>query len=140
MDIRDVMTADPDVCLAVEPCARAAHLMRQRKCGFVPIVDSYATMRVIGVVTDRDIAMFLSEVEVTATQVPLERCMTCAPATIVSEATCEEAATLMGRMGVHRLPVVHDGRLVGVIAMKDLAAAAGRNGIAHEIGAERATV
>jgi len=49
MQIRELMTADPEACLATESCAAAIAIMRRRNCGFVPIVDSHTTRRVIGV-------------------------------------------------------------------------------------------
>ncbi len=51
------MPADPEACLPSDSCAAAVAIMRRRNCGFVPIVDSHATKRLIGVVTDRDIAV-----------------------------------------------------------------------------------
>jgi signal-transduction protein with cAMP-binding, CBS, and nucleotidyltransferase domain len=54
-------------------------------------------------------------------QVAVEECMTRQPKTIGPDAELEDAATLMEALAVHRLPVVDEGRLVGVLSLKDIA-------------------
>ena len=127
MQIRELMTADPDACLAMDNCAAAGEIMRRRNCGFVPIVDNQATKRVIGVVTDRDVAIYLTKVNRPADQVRLEACMTRDVKTILPDASLEQAARLMETAAIHRLPVVDgEGRLIGVLSLKDIAVAADR--------------
>lgn len=124
MHIRELMTADPEACLATDNCADAVAIMRRRNCGFVPIVDSQAAKRVIGVVTDRDIALHLGQTDDRAGHVPLRACMTKDAKTIAPSATLQEAAKLMEQFAIHRLPVVENGRLIGVLSLKDIAVAA----------------
>ena len=55
MRARDIMTKDP-VCLRRDDTARrAAEVMRDSDCGVIPIVDD--NRRVIGIITDRDLAI-----------------------------------------------------------------------------------
>lgn len=124
MHIRELMTADPEACLATDSCATAVAIMRRRNCGFVPIVDSHATKRVVGVVTDRDIALHFERVNRPASEVPVAGCMTKDPKTIAPDAGLNEAAKIMEQCAIHRLPVVEQGRLVGVLSLKDIAVAA----------------
>ncbi len=126
MQIREIMTTDPEACLKIDSCAIAVGIMRQRNCGFVPVVDSHVTKRLIGVVTDRDIALHFEDVIRPAMEVPVEECMTRDVKTIAPDATLNEAAKLMEQFAVHRLPVVERGRLVGVLSLKDIAVAADR--------------
>ena len=124
MQIRELMTAEPEACLATDSCAAAVAIMRRRKCGFVPIVESHATKRIIGVVTDRDIALYFEHVNQPASEVPVAGCMTKDPKTIAPSANLNDAAAIMEQFAIHRLPVVDNGRLVGVLSLKDIAVAA----------------
>ena len=124
MQIRELMTAEPEACLATDSCAAAVAIMRRRNCGFIPIVDSHATKRVVGVVTDRDIALHFERINRPATEVPVSGCITKDVKTIAPSASLSEAAKLMERYAIHRLPVVDNGRLVGVLSLKDIAVAA----------------
>ena len=124
MQIRELMTADPEACLPSDSCAAAVVIMRRRDCGFVPIVDSQATKRLIGVVTDRDIALHLGQADDEADVVPAKACMTKDVTSIAPSANLNDAAKLMEQFAIHRLPVVEHGRLVGVLSLKDIAVAA----------------
>ena len=126
MKIRDLMTKDPEACTPEDSCLVAGEIMRRRNCGFVPVVDKWETRRVVGVVTDRDIALHLIRADRPASQVPVGDCMTRSPKIISSEACLDEASEIMEFAAVHRLPVVEEGRLVGVLALKDIAAYARR--------------
>ena len=124
MQIRELMTVNPEACVATDSCAKAVSIMRRRNCGFVPVVDSAATKRVVGVVTDRDIALHLEQVNRPASEVPVTGSMTRDVKTLAPDAGLNEAAKLMEQFAIHRLPVVERGRLVGVLSLKDIAVAA----------------
>jgi CBS domain-containing protein len=124
MHIREIMTAEPEACLPTESCADAVAIMMRRNCGFVPVVDSRTTRRVVGVITDRDIALHLGPADDKAGDVPVKACMTKKVIGIGPSAGLNEAARLMERFAVHRLPVLENGRLVGVLSLKDIAVAA----------------
>ena len=124
MEARDLMTREPDVCLPTDSCAVAADIMRRRPCGFVPVVDGPATRRVVGVVTDRDLALYLAQADCCASEAPVSACMTREVKTVTQDAELEEVARTMEGAGVHRLPVIERGRLVGVLSLSDLALAA----------------
>ncbi len=55
MQVKDVMTADPACCTPDTPLPKVAGLMVDNDCGEIPVVESTAGKRPIGVVTDRDI-------------------------------------------------------------------------------------
>lgn len=124
MDARELMTANPEACLPTDTCAVAAGIMRRRSCGFVPVVESQETRRVIGVVTDRDLALHLVQADRRAGEVPVSACMTREVRMVAPDAELEEIAGTMEAAAVHRVPVVEDGRLVGVLSVSDMARAA----------------
>ena len=126
MEIRELMTRDPEACLATESCAVAVNIMRRRNCGFVPVVDGHVTKQVIGVVTDQDIALYLEYANRRASEVSVKECMTTEVKTIRQGADLNEAARMMEQFAVHQLPVIEDGQLVGVLSLKDIAVAANK--------------
>jgi CBS domain-containing protein len=119
---KDVATCGPD-----DPLNRAAQLMWERDCGFVPVVESPERRRVVGVVTDRDACMAaytrghpLAEIRVG--DVMSTGIRACKPSDDLAAA--EEK---MREAQVHRLPVVDDAeQLLGVISLADIAREAGR--------------
>ena len=126
MRIREFMTTNAKACVPEQSCATVGEIMRRRQCGFVPIVDSPKTKRVIGVVTDRDIMLHLIRVDRPASRVAVKACMTNAPTTISSEANLEDAVRVMKEAALRRLPVVDRRKLVGVLSLQDIALAARR--------------
>ena len=124
MQVRELMTTDPAVCTTSDTCARAGELMRQRQCGFLPIVESPAAKRLVGVLTDRDLALHLTRTNAPANTVKIAACMTANPTAVAPEADLTEAAQLMESLAVHRLPVVQNGQVIGVLSLKDIAIAA----------------
>lgn len=124
MRIRDLMTKDPEACVPADSCTKAGEIMLRRNCGFVPVVEDQKTRRVIGVVTDRDIALHVVRADCRPSELPVQACMTRAPKVISPDAELDEAAEAMQAAAIHRLPVVEGGVLVGVLALKDIAGAA----------------
>ncbi len=122
MKARDVMTPNPDVLTPDEPVSRAAQVMRDRNVGIVPIVENRSSMKLCGVITDRDIAIrHVAEghdnnckVADEVSREPL--------ATVNPDADVKDVMNVMKRDQVRRVPVVEgDNRLVGIIAQADIA-------------------
>jgi len=57
MKAREMMTSHPEVVTPKDPISRAAGIMRDRDIGMVPVVDDTSRMSLVGVITDRDIAV-----------------------------------------------------------------------------------
>lgn len=121
MQVRELMTADPDACTPHDTLDVAGEIMRRRTCGFVPVVDDQTAKKVVGVITDRDIALYLTRTNAPANRITVEMCMTKDPKVVGPEAELTEAAQAMEEIVVHRLPVVEHGKLVGVLSLKDIA-------------------
>jgi CBS domain-containing protein len=117
--IRDVMRANPCAIDADKPVSYAAKMMRDENVGFAPIVEGD---RLIGTITDRDIAV---KVVAEGGQPDQTRVREIASTNLVTadpDQDLGEALRLMASNQVRRLPVVEeDGRLVGVVAQKDVA-------------------
>ncbi len=122
MKARDVMTPNPDVLTPDEPVTRAAQLMRDRNVGIVPVVEDKSSMKLRGVITDRDIAIrHVAEGHPNncrvADEVSKQRL-----ATVQPDADVKDVMEVMMREQVRRVPVVEgDNRLVGIVAQADIA-------------------
>ncbi len=119
MVVRDLM--NPSV-VTVEPgssAALAARLISRHNVGALPVCGADRKLR--GMVTDRDIVLRCVAAEEDPAQTPVRDIMTRACASISPGADCREATRLMAVQQVRRLPVVEDGRLVGIVSLADLA-------------------
>ncbi|MFJ8928762.1 MULTISPECIES: CBS domain-containing protein [unclassified Streptomyces] len=116
--VREVMT--PGV-VAVRPDAslvEAAQLMRAQDIGDVLVADE---MQVVGVLTDRDIALRAVADGADPLTVSAEAVCTPHPVAIGPDDEVSAAVALMREYAVRRLPVVQDGQAVGMVSLGDLA-------------------
>ena len=122
MRVRDLMSQHVCCCQPDATLNDAARIMWEHDCGAVPVVESSSTKHVIGMVTDRDIAMaaYLQGRPLDSRHVAsvMSRFLaTCKP-----EDTLESAEQTMASHHVRRLPVVDsEGDLVGLISIAHLA-------------------
>ena len=122
MKAREVMTAKPEVVTRSDSIRKAAEIMRERDVGLVPIVDDRTSMKVKGVITDRDLA--IRHVAAGHThECVVDEHMTGRPLeTVDANADLTEVLAVMKRAQLRRIPVVEgEGRIVGVIAQTDIA-------------------
>jgi len=123
MSIRDVMTKDPRTVTTGSTVAEAARLMRDQDTGVVPIVEGE---RLIGVITDRDIAVSVVAGGKDPQSTKVDEAASKNLVTVDPQQDLDEALRLMAEHQVRRLPVTEeDGRLVGIIAQADVARHAG---------------
>jgi CBS domain-containing protein len=122
MKARDIMTKNPAVVTPNDPIARAASLMQERDVGIIPVVDDLKTMQLVGVLTDRDIAVRCVARQHDATCSVRHHMTTGDLATVGVDASTEDVMTQMGAHRIRRIPVVSEGNhLEGIIAQADLA-------------------
>jgi CBS domain-containing protein len=117
-NIRDVMTSNPCTIDAEKSVAYAAKMMLEEDVGLAPIVEGD---RLIGMLTDRDIATRVAAEGRDPDQVKVRDVASKQLITIGPQQDLDEALRKMAKHQVRRLPVVEDGRLVGVVAQADIA-------------------
>jgi len=119
MQVKDLMTPAPVCCKPSDPLDRVAKLMLDHDCGAVPVCEG---MKVVGMITDRDIACRAVAKGKTPAAVAVNDVMTRPVYVVRQDEDVEAAIDLMKAHQVRRLPVLNDeGLLVGVIAPSDLA-------------------
>jgi CBS domain-containing protein len=117
--IREVMTEGPLTLPETASVTQAARMMRDAGIGAVLVVNGSSELT--GVITDRDIVVRV----LAAGQDPAQTRI----GDIASEAACylspedsiEDAVEMMGDYQVRRLPIVEDGRAIGIVSLGDLA-------------------
>lgn len=117
--IRELMTVRPRTVKAGESIVEAAKLMRGEDSGIAPIVDGD---RLVGVLTDRDIAIRVVAEGRDPRETKVEEIASQNLVTIDPQQGLGEALRLMAQHQVRRLPVVEeDGKLVGIVSQADVA-------------------
>ncbi|MGE5495010.1 MAG: CBS domain-containing protein [Burkholderiales bacterium] len=117
MKVRDIMTKEIACMSADEPVEKAAELMKQYNVGSIPICEGN---KVIGIVTDRDIALrYVADRKNTMWQ-PISNVMTSNPIVGSPDMDAQDAARMMGQHQIRRLPIVERGTLVGIVALGDI--------------------
>ena len=116
--VRDAMTEDPRSIGASASVVEAAQLMRQQHIGSLPVT---ADERLVGMITDRDITTRVVAESAVPETTSVGDVYSRDLISVESNKDLEEALRLMARHQVRRLPVVENGRLVGMVAQADIA-------------------
>ena len=129
--VRDVMTAEPIVLQQDQSIADAAQAMRDTSVGAVLVVDGD---KLCGLVTDRDIVV-RAVAESALPDSPVGQVVS--PDLVAVDADDEtiDAARVMQDHAVRRLPVLDDGRIVGIVSIGDLAVSRGEDSALAQISA-----
>lgn len=119
--IGDVMTPDPVTVAATSTAVEAARAMRDEGVGDVLVLEGH-TIR--GILTDRDITVRGVALGADPAKIRVGDICSRNVVTLEPSQTVDDAVRLMREKAVRRLPVVDDGRPVGIVSMGDLAALA----------------
>jgi CBS domain-containing protein len=109
---RDVLSVDPTATIG-----EAAEKMMDAGGGAVIVMED--TVRLVGIVTERDILRAVAQ-RARAAEARVRQWMTESVITIDPETTVDEAATMMFEKNFRHLPVMKDGRLLGIVSLRRL--------------------
>ncbi len=116
--VSDVMTSDPVTLSKDAPLVEAARLMRDQGIGDVIVIEGEAAE---GIVTDRDIVIRAVAEGGDPNTMRLGQVLSGDLTSVSPDDPVERAVQLMRDRAVRRLPVVEDGKPVGVVSIGDLA-------------------
>ena len=135
MKVEQLMTRTVRTCGPDDTLARAAEIMWEQDCGCVPVVlEGDGDPQVVAMVTDRDVCMAAWTQGRALTEIPVRIAMSRAVCTVGAQEPLEVALKILTTNQLHRLPVVDaSGRLVGILALADIAREA-RRGHGHRNG------
>ena len=118
----EVMTKNLVCCLPNDMVAKVAQLMKRKDIGPVPIIENEQTKKLVGIVTDRDLALKIVAEGRDAKSTKAEEVMTRKVVTCRGEDDVQKALDAMSEHQLRRIPVVdNDNKIVGIIAQADVA-------------------
>jgi CBS domain-containing protein len=117
-NVRDAMTENPRSIGASASVVEAARVMREEHIGSLPITDEE---QLVGMITDRDITTRVVAEAVDPKMTSVGEVYSRDLISVEPNEDLDEALQLMARHQVRRLPVVENGRLVGIVAQADIA-------------------
>lgn len=122
MRVADLMTADVAECSPDESVRAAAHRMNENRCGCLPVtVCDEGHKRLVGIVTDRDLACRVVAQGMDPEKTEVARCMSFPVQTIARDADLGECVDRFTTSGLRRLVVVDEqNRCQGIISRADL--------------------
>lgn len=115
----DIMATDLIVVISTATVAEAATMMGQRSAGSALVMDGD---QLVGIFTERDVVRALGQ-QFDAAGHSVSEWMTVDPMTATPETPVAEALRTMLERGFRHLPVAKDGRVVGIVSIRDLSAA-----------------
>lgn len=142
MTVKEIMTSNVITIKRNSTIEEIAHILTENNISGVPVVDDEG--RVVGIVTGRDLLykdleprfpavleilggfVFLSGVREhnkelrKVTAIKAEDIMTSSVITVDGGASVEKAASIMAQKNINRVPVVDNGKLVGIVSRHDV--------------------
>ena len=116
LSVGSVMGPCPPLVGSETTLDAAVRAMREHDGGSVLVVDAD---RLVGIVTARDVLRAVAG-DVSPSDAPAGQWMTASPVVASPSTTLDVAETLMTEYGIHHLPVVEDGRPVGIVGLRDV--------------------
>ncbi|OAI49951.1 serine/threonine protein phosphatase [Planctomycetaceae bacterium SCGC AG-212-F19] len=113
------MAGAPVTVAPAQPMQEVVERMNARRVGAVLVVDG---THLVGIFTERDLLRRVTAAPPGWPQRPVRDWMTPRPQTIQAQDSWEAAMALMDRLHVRHLPVLQDGKLVGILSARDLLA------------------
>jgi len=118
----EVMTKNPVCCLPSDTVSKVAELMKSKDIGPIPIIDSEQTKKLVGILTDRDLALKIVADGRDPKSTKAEEVMTREIVTCLAEDDLQNALDAMSGHKLRRIPVIDiNRRIVGIIAQADVA-------------------
>ena len=122
MKCREVMTDNPVCCLPNDSVSQVARVMRREHIGPVPVVTNDQTKEIIGIVTDRDLAIKVVAEGRDPNRTTVGDVMTHTIVVCRDDDDLSSAIAAMEEYQIRRVPVIDQGgRLVGIISQADVA-------------------
>jgi len=118
----EVMTKNPICCLPESMVAEAAKLMKSGNIGSIPVIENEQSHKLVGIVTDRDLALKIVAEELDAKSTKVAMVMTHKVVTCQADDDLQKALDAMAEHQVRRIPVVDkEQKILGIIAQADVA-------------------
>jgi CBS domain-containing protein len=118
----DVMTSNPTCCLPTDNVAKVAELMKRENIGSVPVIENDQTRKLIGIITDRDLALRIVGEGRDAKSARVEAVMTRKVVACRADDDLQRVLEAMSKHQLRRIPIVNnENKIVGIISQADVA-------------------
>jgi CBS domain-containing protein len=117
MIVRDLMSKDIVSLSSQDSIERAAQMMKQFDVGSIPVCNE---SKLVGIVTDRDITLNSVASGKNPAEQKISEVMTSNPVTGNPNMDVNDAARIMSREQIRRLPIVENNNLVGIVSLGDI--------------------
>jgi CBS domain-containing protein len=122
MQVKEIMTKAPTYCTPDTPVQQVAQEMMKHDCGCLPVVESDARPKVVGMITDRDIVCRAVAKGENPQFLTAAACMSTQVISVTPETDMDTCCSLMEHHQVRRIPVVDAlGFCQGIVAQADIA-------------------
>lgn len=115
--LREIMTDNTITTTKESSLFEVAEMMKKHDVGIIPVVEG---KKLVGVITDRDMVI-RGMAEKRTESASVYEVMSTDVVSASPDMTVDEAAQLMAKEQIRRLPIVENGELVGIVAIGDLA-------------------
>jgi len=120
--VRKYMTSDPVCTVPTDTIEEVARFMKSEDVGSIPVVDTHANKKLVGIVTDRDLVVKLLAEMRDIRSARVGDAMSPDPVTCGPDDDLDAVLRLMADNQVRRIPVVDEnGRVLGILAQADVA-------------------
>ena len=131
MKLKEIITPNPQVIAPDATLYEAAQKMKSFNIGMLPVCDGD---RIVGTITDRDIAIRAVAEARDPRMTTVRDCMTHRVVCCYEDQKLNDIAELMEDRQIRRLPVLdHEKHLIGIISLGDLAVRSGKEKLAGEV-------
>lgn len=122
MKCEEVMTKNIVFCLPDESVVKAAQLMKSSDIGSVPVVENNENRKLVGIVSDRDLAIRVVGEGCDSSKIKVKDVMTKKVLTCHATDDAQKAVDLMADNQLRRIPIVdNNDQVIGIIAQADVA-------------------
>ncbi len=117
-----VMTKNPICCQPSDSVMKVAQWMKRENIGSIPVIENDETRKLVGIVTDRDLAMKVVGQGADPKSVQIEAVMTYKLVTCRPDDDIQRALDMMSEHQLRRIPIVNDeNKILGIISQADVA-------------------
>ena len=118
----EIMTQNPSCCLPDDMVVKVAKMMSRENIGSIPVIESIETKKLVGIITDRDLALKIVAEGRDPKSTKVDAVMTRKMVTCRAEDDLQLALDAMSAHQLRRIPVVDDKeQILGIIAQADVA-------------------
>ncbi len=121
MNIKEIMSKEPACCTPESTIVEVAKLMVEHDCGLIPVVHDKKSKKLIGVVTDRDIACRVVARNLVPANAKVRDCMSSPVITVTADKPIADCFRVMEQNVIRRVPVIDEhGAVCGIVSQADL--------------------